>query len=124
MNPLNVGVTGTSLSIDGLTRTDGGVDDPVTGNIPVSWTTTYTGTDTITEVVSYIHDDDPPVKFDVKTLTLSDLGAPQTSMLSTEKLPSGGYVIQVSAFTKDASDTKECGPYSFTTQGRSFIKLE
>jgi hypothetical protein len=30
----------------------------------------------------------------------------------------------VHAYTKDASVTKECGPYSYTVVGRSFIKLE
>ncbi|MDO9549741.1 MAG: VWA domain-containing protein, partial [Methanoregula sp.] len=122
MNPLNVGVSETTLSIVGLSRTD---DGTVKGTIPVTWTTIYNGADMITEDVSYIHDNDPPVKFDVKTLNPAfDLVTSQSATLDTEKLPPGGYKIQVRAYTKDASDTKECGPYTYSTQGRAFIKIE
>ncbi|PKL58793.1 MAG: hypothetical protein CVV34_00930, partial [Methanomicrobiales archaeon HGW-Methanomicrobiales-5] len=122
MNPLNVGVSETTLSIVGLSRTD---DGTVKGTLPVTWTTIYNGADMITEEVSYIHDNDPPVKFDVKTLNPAfDLVTSQSASLDTGKLPPGGYKIQIHAYTKDASDTKECGPYSYTTQGRAFIKIE
>jgi hypothetical protein len=126
LNPSNVGVTEKTITITGLTRTDGGKDDPVKSTLPVSWTTSYNGADTITEEVSYISNSNSavPVKFDVKTLNPADLYSTQSSVLNTEKLPPGGYTIQVHAYTTDASDTKECGPYSFTSAGRSFIKIE
>ena len=124
LNPVNLGVNQTHLDVVGLTRTD---DGPVKGTLPVTWTTIYTGNVTtfiITEDISYIRDADPPVRFDKKTLTATDLLSPQSSTLNTEKLPPGGYKIQVHAYTQDASVTKECGTYFFTTQGRAFIKLE
>jgi len=126
MNPTNLGVSENIIKISGLARTDGGLDDPVKGTLPVTWTTVYTGSSMITEEVSYIYNGGVPVRFDVKTLNpaAGDLNSPQISILNTDKLPPGGYTIQVHAFTNDATDTNECGPYSFTTQGRSFIKLE
>jgi hypothetical protein len=122
MNAGNYGLSQTTISIVGLTRTDGGTG---TSTIPVSWTTNYNGNSTITEEVNYIHDNDPPIKFDVKTI--DPTAGPIPVMMSTldmEKLPSGGYKIQIHAYTNDASATTECGPYSYTTAGRSFIKLE
>ena len=124
MNPVNIGLGQTYLDVVGLTRTDDGL---VKDTLPVTWTTTYTGNVTaliVTEEISYIRDGDTPVKFETKTLTAADLYFPQSSTLYTEKLPPGGYKILVHAYTKDASVTKECGPYSFTVQSKSFIKLE
>lgn len=122
-HPLNIGVSETAIILSIPTRTDSG---SVTGTLPVSWTTDYNGAEVITEDVSYIHEDDPPVKFDTKTLNKAsgDLNAPQSSVLDMEKLPPGGYKIQVYAYTKDASATAVSETYSFTTQGRAFIKLE
>ncbi|MEI8331435.1 MAG: hypothetical protein WCF90_07285 [Methanomicrobiales archaeon] len=83
------------------------------------------GADQMPEEVNYIHENDPPVKFDMKTLNPAvDHVSSQSSLLNMEKLPHGGYMIQVHAYTKDASVTKECGPYTFTTHGMAFIKLE
>jgi hypothetical protein len=123
MNPQNIGISETAIILSIPTRTDSGA---VTGTIPVSWTTSYNGEDIITEEVSYIHESDPPVRFDTKTLNKAsgDLNSPQISTLNTEKLPPGGYKIQVYAHTKDASATAVSETYSFTTQGRAFIKLE
>ena len=110
--------------IGGLTCGNGG--GTVTDTLPVSWTTYYTGTDyPITEEVSYIHDNDAPISFDEKKIT-SSLGNNLLtgSTLYMKNLPSGGYTVQVHAYTADASDTKTCGPYTYTTAGRSFIKLQ
>jgi len=123
MNPLNVGVSETAIILSTPTRMTSG---QITGTLPVSWTTDYNGAEIITEEVSYIHEDDPPVKFDTKTLNkaFGDLNLPQSSVLNMEKLPPGGYKIQVHAYTKDASATAISEAYSYSTQGRAFIKLE
>ena len=113
-----------SRSETGLTRTDGGTGDAVKNTLPVTWTTVYTGKALITEDVSYIHDNDPPVKFDVKTINPASGIPAMDSTLDMGKLPPGGYTIQVHVYTTDATDTKACGPYSYTTTGRSFIKLQ
>ncbi|NMB77823.1 MAG: VWA domain-containing protein [Methanomicrobiales archaeon] len=122
MNPENVGVTEKIINIHDLKRVGEG---EVTGTIPVTWTTTYNGAEMITVEVSYILNEGTPVRFDVLTLNPAfDLVHPQSSVLNTGNLPPGGYKIQVHAFTKDASVTKECGPFTYNTQGRAFIKLE
>ncbi len=88
MTPLNLGVAGTTINIVGLTRSDDGL---VKDTLPATWTTVYNGADQITEEVSYIHENDPPVKFDVKTLNPAfDLVGSQSSLLNMEKLPPGG----------------------------------
>ena len=123
MNPLNVGVSEKSINL-ALTCPSG---TSVTGTmIPITWTTTYNGANMITEEVSYVHDNDAPVKFDVKTLNPSfDLAGSQSSVLDMEKLPPGGYTIWVNAYTADASaPPQSCGTYTYSTQGRAFIKLE
>jgi hypothetical protein len=113
------------MTVVGLTRTDGGLTDLVKSTLPVTWTTNYNGKDLITEEVSYIHDNDPPVKFDVKTFDpTTGVIPPMASTLDMETLPSGGYTIQVHAYTNDATNTAEVGPFSYTTVGRSFIKLQ
>lgn len=125
MNPLNLGVSQSTMTVVGLTRTDGGLTDLVKSTLPVTWTTNYNGKDLITEEVSYIHDNDPPVKFDVKTFDpTTGVIPPMASTLDMETLPSGGYTIQVHAYTNDATNTAEVGPFSYTTVGRSFIKLQ
>jgi hypothetical protein len=124
MNPVNLGMGQNTIDIIGLTRTDTG---EVKGTIPVTWTMTYNGlsTNPITEEVSYIHDNDPPIKFAIITGTASELtGHIQTATLNTEKLPPGGYSILVHAYAPDATVTKYCGPYTYSRQGRAFIKLE
>jgi hypothetical protein len=124
MNPNDPGLELSSIDIFNLARRDSGM---VKGTLPVAWTMTYTGAaaDTITEEVSYIRDNDPPVRFAILTGRASDLAGPlQTATLNTEKLPPGGYTIQVHAYAKYASVTRDCGPYTYTTQGRSFIHLE
>jgi hypothetical protein len=125
MNPVNLGLSQTAISIADLTRTDGGSTDPVKGTIPISWTTVYNGnpSNIITEDVSYIHDNDPPMEFDVKTGTLAQIQE-ETSILDMSKLPTGGYTIQILAYTNDAQTTQECGPYSYITAGISYIKLQ
>jgi hypothetical protein len=125
MNPVNLGLSQTAISIAGLTRTDGGSTDPVKGTLPISWTTVYNGNslNTITEDVSYIHNNDPPMEFDVKTGTLNELQS-ETSTLDMAKLPAGGYTIQILAYTNDAQTTAETGPYPYTTAGISYIKLQ
>jgi hypothetical protein len=124
LNPINLGLGQSNIDIVGLTRTDSG---EVKGTLPVAWTMTYNGlsTNTITEEVSYIRDGDIPVKFAVITGTAASLtGHLQTATLDTSKLPPGGYSIQVRAYGPDATVTKDCGPYTYSNQGRAFIKLE
>jgi hypothetical protein len=124
MNSINIGMGQNTIDIIGLTRTDTG---EVKGTIPVTWTMTYNGlsTNPITEEVSYIHDNDPPIKFAIIAGTASELtGHIQTATLNTEKLPPGGYSILVHAYAPDATVTKYCGPYTYSRQGRAFIKLE
>jgi len=123
MNQMNPGLQDTNIDIVGLERTGSG---PVTGTVPVSWKVTYSGAagNIITEEVSYIHDNDPPVKFAILTGTAGQLvGHTQTATLDTVKLPSGGYTIQVHAFTPLASAIRECGPYTYETTNRAFILL-
>jgi hypothetical protein len=124
MNQINYGLGQSNIDVIGLARTSTG---EVKGTLPVAWTMTYNGlsTNTITEEVSYIRDSDPPVRFAILTGTAGDLtGHIQTATLNTEKLPPGGYTIQIHAYAVDATVTKYCGPYTYSTQGRSFIKLE
>jgi len=124
MNAVNLGLGQSNIDVVGLARTDSG---EVKGTLPVAWTTTYNGlsTNTITEEVSYIRDTDPPIRFAIITGTATDLtGHLQTATLDTSKLPPGGYSIQVHVYAPDAMVTKDCGPYTYSNQGRAFIKLE
>jgi len=124
MNPTNLGLSLSTIDVVGLARTDSG---EVKGTLPVAWTLTYNGlsTNTITEEISYVRDTDPPVRFAILSGPASDMtGHLQTATLDTSKLPPGGYTIQVHAYGPDAMVTKYCGPYTYSNQGRAFIKLQ
>jgi hypothetical protein len=122
LNPSNIGVSEKTIVLSTPTRTNSG---PVTATIPVTWTTSYDGAYPITEEVSYIHEDDPPVIFETKTLDPAfDLLTAQGAVLNMEKLPPGGYKIQVYAYTPDAEDTTLSETFTYSSQGRAFIKLE
>lgn len=123
---VNTGQSLKTITVTGLSRTDSG---PVKSTLPIAWTTTYDGTQLITEDVSYISNDGTPVKFETKTFYWSHGLPPRSSILNTQNLPPGGYIIQVHAYTDDASDTESCGSipstpcFTITDVGK-FIKLE
>jgi len=124
MNAVNPGLEATTIDIIGLNRKGSG---PVTGTLPVIWAVTYSGAagNVITEEVSYVHDNDPPVRFAILTGTAGQLmGHSQTATLDTSKLPSGGYTIQVRASTQFVSVVRQCGPYTYESTNRAFILLQ
>ena len=98
--------------------------------LPVTWDTTYTGNETLTEKVSYQIDGGPWVLFDTKTheTHMSDPLSKDYSdfaQLDLTKLPSGGYVIKVVATASDAPDDKiTLADIVVGNQGRTYIKLQ
>ena len=95
--------------------------------LPVTWDTTYTGNETLTEKVSYQIDGGPWVLFDTKThaydpLTMNYVDSAQ---LDVTKLPAGGYGIEVVATASDAPDDKiTLADIVVGNQGRTYIKLQ
>jgi hypothetical protein len=73
--------------------------------------------------VYFVHDDDPPVRFDQYVTTG---GGERTlySQLDMTRLPPGGYKIRILAYAEDAQAPGEIGPWLYNTQTRAFIKLE
>jgi hypothetical protein len=98
--------------------------------LPVTWDTTYTGNETLTEKVYYQLDSGPWVLFDTKTheTSMSDPLSKDYSdfaQLDVTKLPPGGYGIKVVATASDApDDTITLADIIVGNQGRTYIKLQ
>lgn len=118
------GATWQTLAISDFKRTDTPTGDgPLTSTLPVTWTTDYTGFRPVTHDVYFIHDFDPPVRFDQKVTT--GVGSKTLfSQLDMTTLQPGGYQIRVHAHAADADAIDTIGPWSYNTQTRAFIKLE
>ena len=119
----NTGMSSEILSITDLRRTDTNPAGDLTSELPITWTTTYTGLRPVTHDVSFIHDTDPPVRFDQK-ITYGGGTRTMYTELDLSKLPPGGYQIQVHAYTDDGDDIESIGPWSYNVQRRPFIMVE
>jgi hypothetical protein len=119
------------LSVSKPVRTDGTGDLFTT--FPVQWTISYTGTDMVTEKVSYVHDDDPPVPLGgerpVRTGPFAD--EPRTATLVMAPLPLGTYRIHVDVYSYSPDspiphehDWDDSDSYIYRLSDRPFIKLE
>lgn len=122
-NVVLTGATWETLSITDLRRTDTNPAGDLTSELPITWTTTYTGLRPVTHDVSFIHDNDPPVRFDQK-ITYGGGTRTLYTELDLSKLPPGGYQIRVHAYTDDANDIESIGPWSYNVQRRPFIMVE
>ncbi len=118
------GATWQTITISDLKRTDtaDGMGD-LTSTVPITWTTDYSGFRPVTHDVYFIHDYDPPVRFD-QIVTTGTGQHTLFSQLDMTTLQPGGYQIQVHAHAADAEATDTIGPWSYNTQTRAFIKLE
>jgi len=118
------GATWQTLTISDFKRTDTVTGEgPLTSSLPVTWTTTYTGFLPVTHDVYFIHDSDPPVRFE--QIVTNGVGQRTLfAQLDMTSLPPGGYQIRVHAHAADADAIDTIGPWSYNTQTRAFIKLE
>lgn len=123
-NTVFTGATWQTITISDFKRTDTVTGDgPLTSTLPITWTTVYTGFRPVTHDVYFIHDFDPPVRFDQKMTT--GVGSKTLfSQLDMTTLQPGGYQIRVHAHADDADAIDTIGPWSYNTQTRAFIKLE
>jgi hypothetical protein len=117
----NTGLEQQGLIITDFRRTDG--EGYLSSTLPITWTTTYTGVRPLTHDVMFIHDTDPPVRFQ-QTVTNGGGTRTQYAQLDLTKLPPGGYQIRVYAYADDAEATDTIGPWSYNVQRRPFIILE
>jgi hypothetical protein len=122
-NPLPNQINYRNLTLSAIT---GPADQQLTTNLPVHWSTTYSGTDyPIIEDVSYLYNGGTHYQvFETLTLSQSDILSDQYADLNLDRLPPGSYAIRVYAHTNDAADIKISNTYTYGTQGRSYIKLE
>jgi hypothetical protein len=88
---------------------------------PIQWTTTYDGTETITERIYYSIDNGPWVQYDEKIVTTAF--SSQSSVLNVEKLPPGDYTIKIEAKAFDA-EASLLGSIKVIGPGKTYIKLE
>jgi hypothetical protein len=89
---------------------------------PIQWTTTYDGTETITERIYYSIDNGPWVQYDEKIVTTAF--SSQSSVLNVEKLPPGDYTIKIEAKAFDAEAEPLYGSIKVIGPGKTYIKLE
>jgi hypothetical protein len=111
-----------------LSTITGPIGNQVSTDLPVHWSTTYSGTDyPVIEEIGYSTNGGNHFQtFKTLYLSAADLssGADQTADLSLAKLPPGSYAIRVYAHTDDAAAIGISSPYTYGTQGRNYIKLE
>jgi hypothetical protein len=123
LNVLNI--TAKTITLKNLNVTATGA---ITTLLPVTWQTTYTGNQTLTERVYYRIDTGPWIQFDTKTHPYSNLTMDYTdfAQLDVTKLPPGGYSIKVYATASDAPDAtiELANPIYVGGSGRTFIKIE
>jgi hypothetical protein len=113
-----------SIFVSTPTRTNG--EGELVTNFPVTWTTTYTGTNKVYEEIYYVHDNDPMVL--IRSLSWDPPSSPfshsESADLPMTSLPLGSYRIYVHAHSEDASGEATSPLYEYKTSGKSFIKLE
>jgi hypothetical protein len=123
LNVLNV--TAKTITLKNLNVTATGA---ITTLLPVTWKSTYTGNQTLTERVYYRIDTGPWIQFDTKTHPYNNLTMDYTefAQLDVTKLPPGGYLIKVYATASDAPDaTLELDESVYIgNRGRTYIKIE
>jgi hypothetical protein len=111
-----------------LSTITGPIGNQVSTDLPVHWSTTYSGTDyPVIEEIGYSTNGGNHFQtFKTLYLSAADLssGTDQTADLSLAKLPPGSYAIRVYAHTDDAAAIGISSPYTYGTQGRNYIKLE
>jgi hypothetical protein len=119
-----INITGKKITLKNFKVTEPG---EITALLPVTWDTTYTGNETLTEKVYYQIDDGPWVLFDTKTHGYDPLTMDHTdfAQLDVTKLPAGGYKIKVYATASDAPDaTITLADTVSVGNQRTFIKLQ
>ncbi len=117
------------ITIENLTITEPG---EIKAFLPVIWSSTYTGNQTLIEQIYYSNNNGPWVVFDTITHTYPhppELIVPTQysdhAELDVKKLPPGGYKIKVYATSLDAPDAMaETELKTVGGTGKVFIKLE
>jgi hypothetical protein len=113
------------ITLENLMVTESG---EIKALLPVTWTTNYTGSNTLTEKVYYrINDQGPWIQFDVKTHPYDPLSLDYVdyAQLDMRKLPPGGYRIKVYATASDAPDAETISDViTVGGGGKSYLKLE
>jgi hypothetical protein len=101
--------------------------DNTTAILPVTWTTTYTGGETnIFEEIRYISESGAQVPIYQTSYHVSGNSiTPNSADFDMRKVAPGSYKILVRAYTSGATSTSSptCGPYLYSTEGKTFIRL-
>jgi hypothetical protein len=101
--------------------------DNTTPILPLNWTTTYTGDETdIFEEIRYISESGAQVPFYQSSYHVTGATTtPRNAVFDMRKVAPGSYNIMVHAYTPAATSTSSpiCGPYIYSTEGKTFIRL-
>ena len=96
--------------------------------LPLTWTTTYTGDETdIFEEIRYISESGAQVPFyQTGYHVTGDTTTPQNAEFDMRKVAPGSYKIWFMHILPRATSTSSpiCGPYIYSTEGKTFIRLK
>jgi len=99
-----------------------------TAVLPVLWTTTYTGGETdIFEEIRYISESGAQVPvYQTSYHVTGDSVTSSNADFDMRRVAPGSYRILVRAYTSGATSTSSptCGPYIYSTEGKTFIRLK
>jgi hypothetical protein len=96
---------------------------PITVSIPMAWTTKYNGNSTVTEKVSYSHNNGPWYLFNLQS-GISPGTSAQTASLDVSGFPTGYYRIKVVATSNDAAMVSKISDSIYIVGKGIFITLE
>ena len=118
-----INITGKKITLKNFKVTEPG---EIKALLPVTWDTTYTGNETLTEKVYYQINNGPWILFDTKTHPYdSTMDHTDFAQLDVTKLPAGGYNLKVYATASDAPDaTITLADIVIVGNQRIFIKLQ
>lgn len=123
-NPSDLTVSTINVTLTCPYQADNTVPD-----LPVAWETNYTGGETdIFEEARYMSESGALVPFYQHSYPVTgDSTTSGNANFDMSKVAPGNYQIFIHAYTSEGktSDTSSmCGPYSYSTEGKTFIKLK
>jgi hypothetical protein len=117
-----------TVSTIGVTLTCPYQADTTVPDIPVSWTRAYTGGETdIFEEARYRSESGALVPFFLKSYHVTgDSTETHSANFDLSRVAPGNYQIFVHVYTPGSvsATSSQCGPYSYNTEGKTFIKLK